>query len=110
MKKIINTILKYCGHTKSEKVNNSAYGAEKLEMVYESEAVTAWTIKNTPFTILKEEEEQYFLTMGKYRLSEDAFETIEEALKDSERQDWMRVMEIIQLLIENNNIEKNLNK
>lgn len=63
---------------------------EKNELVTE--------IPNTPFTII-ECEEGYFPAIGKYRLRAP-FKTKEEAIEDTKRTDWFRVMEIVGVVIE----------
>lgn len=61
-------------------------------------------LENTPFTLAEldtEEGIKWYVLMGKYRLSE-AMETKEKAEEDAERQDWERLLQIIQIMIEAN--------
>jgi len=63
-------------------------------------------VNGTPFTLVKQNENWYVL-LGKYRLSE-AYQEKEEALKDANRNDWMRTMQVVGIMIENYN--ENLTK
>jgi len=55
-------------------------------------------IEDTPFTAIRFEN-KWFLTMGKYRLTEPV-DTLEAVQIDAQRADWYRVMQIINLMIE----------
>jgi hypothetical protein len=61
-------------------------------------------VENTPFTIYKHEKE-WFVLIGMYRLSE-SFKTKEEALEDAKRTDWERMMQVMGVMIENYNKNK----
>jgi hypothetical protein len=58
-------------------------------------------VKGTPFTLYKHEQ-NWFVLLGKYRLSKE-FETKEEALEDASRNDWERTMQVVGVMIENYN-------
>lgn len=54
-------------------------------------------LENTPFTIVKTPE-GYFVTIGKYRISE-GFEHIDEAKEDADRSDWERFFQVVEVII-----------
>lgn len=56
-------------------------------------------IENTPFTIITIENNEHFITLGKYRLSEK-YETFEEAEQNANTIDWNKIMQIIGIMIE----------
>ena len=53
-------------------------------------------IARSIFTVRKFEK-QYYVMLGKYRLT-DGFETKEEAIKDSERNDVLRIMQLAEIV------------
>lgn len=55
-------------------------------------------IENTPFTAVKMDD-QWFLTMGKYRISEK-MDTLEEVQEDAKDASWYRIMTIINIMIQ----------
>ncbi len=71
-------------------------------------------VKETPFTIAKilrenEEKHDYYIMMGKYRISEK-YEEHKEVMKDAERIDWWKIMGVIHAIanevIDRKNTEK----
>jgi len=72
---------------------------EVVEQLVEYEQVP-----NTPFTIVKQND-KWFVTMGKYRLSEQ-LETKQEALEESQNESWFRMMQIMRIMIEQYEVEK----
>ena len=62
-------------------------------------------VKETPFTLAKQNEEWYIL-LGKYRLSE-GYETEKEAEKEAKRVCWNKIMQVNSVIITE---EKQLNK
>lgn len=64
----------------------------------ESKIIESIPIEDTPFHSVKVED-KWFLTLGKYRLS-PTFGTHEEVLEDAKDASWMRIMQIIQLMID----------
>ena len=62
-------------------------------------------VKETPFTLAKQNEEWYIL-LGKYRLSE-GYETEKEAEKEAKRVCWNKIMQVMSVIITE---EKQLNK
>lgn len=79
-------------HGNAKKTNNSNSLIERVE------------IDGTPFTAIRNEEE-WFLTMGKYRLTQ-AMKTLEEVKNDATNTDWFRIMQIIGIMIEEYNEKK----
>lgn len=66
--------------------------------------VEYFPVKDTPFTVAKNGKEWYVL-MGKYRLTE-AMETKEEAMRDAKGTKWMRIMQVIQIMLTDHESEK----
>ena len=62
-------------------------------------------VKETPFTLAKQNEEWYIL-LGKYRLSE-GYETEKEGEKEAKKICWKKIMQVISVIITE---EKELNK
>ena len=63
-------------------------------------------IEGTPFTAVKEGG-SWFLVMGRYRLTE-ALTSKEEAIKEGANQTWWRIMQVVKIMIEDH--EKNKDK
>lgn len=63
-----------------------------LELQFESDNVKSWTLKGTPYSIVKENG-VYFSVIGQNRVS-DTFKKIEECIKDAKRLDVYKVMQI----------------
>lgn len=55
-------------------------------------------IENTPFTLIKKEE-NYFLTMGDYRITEPT-DTKEKTMEKLEKEKWMIIFSIIAVIVE----------
>lgn len=53
-------------------------------------------VPGSPFKVIRQEKE-YYTIFGQYRLSE-AYESKEEAIKDAQREDWMRVMHVMEII------------
>lgn len=68
-------------------------------------------IENTPFTAVKMDD-KWFLTMGKYRLSEK-LNSLDEVKAEAMDASWMRIMQIMRIMIEedkkNNETKTQLN-
>lgn len=75
--------------------------APRTELKFESEDEEAHTVIGTPFTVARHFNEWYVL-IGKYRIT-DGMASMEDALKDTERKDWDRVLQIVNVAIQNNN-------
>ncbi|AYQ58225.1 putative VP3 [Microviridae sp.] len=63
-----------------------------------SEMFTQEQIEDTPFTIIKHEE-QYFGVLGKHRITQ-LFDTKEECEADLKEINWNRVMQVIWAVVE----------
>lgn len=72
--------------------NNESNSNELIERV---------PIEDTPFTAIRYDN-KWFLTMGKYRLTEPT-DSLEQIQEDAQRADWARVMQIMQIMIDENN-------
>lgn len=55
-------------------------------------------IEGTPFTAIKLDA-KWFLTMGKYRISE-LYDTLQEVQQDAQDASWMRIMTIMNIMIQ----------
>lgn len=73
------------------------------EKTTERELLQQEQIEGTPFTAVRLDD-KWFLTMGKYRLSEPT-KTFEEVLEEAKDASWFRIMQLIQIMIEEH--EKN---
>lgn len=65
------------------------------------ELVEIHHIDNTPFTVIKTNE-NWYVTMGKYRLTQ-AMETREEAEENAQRMDWDRLIQVMTIVTFNTN-------
>lgn len=57
-------------------------------------------LNDGPFTAVKMDD-KWFLTMGKYRLTEP-MKTFEEVEAEAENTSWHRIMQVVQIMIEEN--------
>lgn len=71
-----------------------------LELQFESENVSSWTLKGTPYNIVKEAGE-YFSVIGQNRVS-NTFKTVTECIKDAKRLDTHKVMQLAIMICEEN--------
>lgn len=80
--------------TNVEKTTNKEYGDERqlFEQV---------PIHDTPYTAVKMED-KWFLTLGKYRLT-NQLGSLEECKAEATDASWNRIMQVIQIMIEENN-------
>lgn len=79
----------YTGNANQIHNNDSSELTEKIE------------INETPFTAIRIEN-KWFLTMGKYRITEP-LTSKEEVLQDANRSDWNRILQVIGVMIEEYN-------
>lgn len=97
----MKTTSKSQSHTKSKKTNKQDYLIE-----YEQ-------IENTPFTVVKREEENdetnYYVMFGKYRISE-AIKNQEEARANARELDWWKIMSVAHAIAEQIIDQKELEK
>lgn len=77
----------------SENTNNNNY-SEILELIHESEQTTLYNVKNTGLGIIRTQNE-YCVLIGNKRLNKLPFNTIEDAIKDAERTDLPRIIQLI---------------
>lgn len=64
-------------------------------------------IENSPFTAVKMED-KWFLTMGKYRLTEP-LKSLEECRIEAKDASWLRIMQIMKIMIEEDHAERAYN-
>lgn len=80
--------------------NNYSKIQNEIPLNEPTELVEKLKIQDTPFTAVRLDD-KWFLTMGKYRLTEP-MKTFDEVNEDAHRADWTRVMQIIQIMIDEN--------
>lgn len=83
-----------------ETINSESNSNKKL-----TEAVK---IENTPFTAIRLDE-TWFLTMGKYRLT-NQLGSLEECKAEAADSSWERIMTIIKIMLIEHDLEKQLEK
>lgn len=99
MKNIIKSltgILKSLFVGSVQKIPNNKFG-ETIK-THDGRIVERFPQENTPFDIIKFDN-KYMVYMGKYRLSEP-METYEQAVEDIKDTSWIRIMQIMQAMIE----------
>lgn len=82
---------------KSEKYVNETTSLESNS----KQLVEQTKIEGTPFTAIRIDE-KYFLTLGKYRLT-NQLTSLEECKLEAQDASWDRIMQVIQIMIEENN-------
>lgn len=88
--------------TSKEYSSNSTNEADSKPYLDDpKQLVQMHAIEDTPFTVVKYDN-AWFVTMGKYRLSEP-MPTRGMAEEDAKSSSWNRVMQVMQIMIENNN-------
>lgn len=91
-----------------EQSPTDANAADKQHSSNEQPKYQFHPVEGTPFTIVQQEEE-FHLLMGKYRLNVNPFKTFEEALADTQNATWNRIVMIMQILIKENQEQIQLN-
>lgn len=81
---------------KSGETNKQHKGNSSTELVEQI------AVPNTPFT-LNRIDQIWFVSMGKYRISEP-LKTKDEAAENAESTDWFRILQVIKIMIEENKI------
>ena len=83
----------------AENTNNKDYSKEYegCEMIFVSEQTEAHKVKNTPFTVCRENEE-IFLATGKFELQE-RYNTVEEAIEDAKMPTWSKIMAMVDVCV-----------
>lgn len=107
MKNIIKSligILKRLFVGSVQKTHNKQYGSSKEIKTHDGRIIERFPQEGTPFDIIKLDN-KYMLYLGKYRLTEP-LETYEEARKEVKDTSWIRIMQIIQAMIEENEYGK----
>lgn len=96
--------------TESEKTHGSVKKTTNSNLVYKTDEelltknpknttqIESIAIEDTPFHAIRFEE-KWFLTLGKYRLSEP-METKEQVLEDAKDASWIRIMQIMRIMIQ----------
>lgn len=59
-----------------------------------------WEVDGGPFTVVKMDE-KFFVTMGRYRVTQP-METKDEAFADAREINWHRIMQVVQIMIDEN--------
>lgn len=88
------------GRTNLKKANKPKFNSPKITLQWQNEESESHSVNKTPFSIVYTDN-KWFTTLGKYRISEP-FTTGIEALEDAQRVDWQRMMQVMQLMIEEN--------
>lgn len=84
---------------KKSELKNTPTSVEQLDnMNSNSEIIKIHEIKNTPFAVI-ETENQYFGVLGNHRITKP-YETLEEALEETKKMNWDRVMQVIWAVVE----------
>ena len=80
----------------------SLSGDELLEKAKNQteEVFKAHEVKNTPFAII-EKDGDYSVVLGRYKLHEGNYKTLEEAQEEAAREDWERIMQVCGIMIAN---------
>jgi hypothetical protein len=74
---------------------------------YSDELVKQIPIEDTPFMAVKMED-YWFLTLGKYRLTEK-LKSLQECKDEAENTSWFRIMQIVNVMIKEHEEEKKEN-
>lgn len=94
MKKIKHSVQSLLQKLSPKRPNSESNSDEKIKQLLNKEE-----IPNTPFTLVKTQE-GYFITMGKYRLSQ-AHKTKEKAIQDLTINQWHHIATIAIIMAEN---------
>lgn len=81
---------------------NSISGEELLERAKKQseEVFKIHEVENTPFAII-EKDENFNVVLGKYKLHQGSYKTLEEAQEEAKREDWERIMQVCGIMIAN---------
>lgn len=73
----------------------------------DSELFQQFPVDGTPFTIIKLDD-KYFLSMGKYRLSEPK-DSLEDVLtEEPEKITWFKILQVVTAIVEESNMNKSI--
>lgn len=82
---------------KQEEILNGQVG-ETMQTGKNEPLWTATKVPNTPFTMV-EHEDKFFVTMGKYKLSDD-YENLEEAMRLVDEFNWDFILRVLMVVAE----------
>lgn len=100
----METLKKNTTHGNAEKLEQSKQNSSDEKQLFQQ-----IKIEDTPFTAVKMGEEQWFLTMGKYRLSEN-LKSLEECIENSKDASWWRIMAVVNIMIKENETDQKYEK
>ena len=91
----------------AEKIHNNVYSTElqehdlceETECEFWSENTEAHLIKETPFRLVRIET-KWTVQTGMYRMSEQLFDSWQEALEDGKRITWGKISQLIYIMIQ----------
>lgn len=83
--------------SKSKNTNKQDCVYDKLELQWQSEDSEAWGVKDTPFTLTRDENGWNAL-MGKYRMNEKPLTTEEEAYNEVKEPTWTNILKVIAIM------------
>lgn len=78
--------------------------AIELELDKEVTPLTRHDVEDSPFVVIGNDENGWVGTMGKYRISEE-FKTMEECKKDLEQITWNRIVQVLVLINQINEVK-----
>ena len=78
--------------------------AIELELDKEVTPLTRHDVEDSPFVVIGNDENGWVGTMGKYRISEE-FKTMEECKKDLEKITWNRIVQVLVLINQINEVK-----
>lgn len=64
------------------------------------EVFKAHEVKNSPFAII-EKDGNFNVVLGRYKLHQGSYKTLEEAHEEAAREDWERIMQVCGIMIAN---------
>ena len=81
---------------------HSLSGEELLEKAKSQteEVFKAHEVKNSPFAII-ENDGNFNVVLGRYKLHQGSYKTLEEAQDEAAREDWERIMQVCGIMIAN---------
>lgn len=78
---------------------------DNKQLILENDEIALYGVESTPFAIKHNKKENTFdVTMGKFKLSNH--NTYEEAEKECLKIDWNRLVKVIYIITEGENLEK----
>lgn len=86
-------------HTSADETHNNNYNSKQL--------VETVPLEDTDIFTAVRKNDEWYLYMGKYRFSE-ARKSLEEVIEDSKKTDWLRIMQVMRVVILDREEEKQL--